>query len=356
MANSPRAEPIRIEGRPVGPGHPCFVIAEIGVNHNGDTELAHRMIDVAADAGADCVKFQTFKAEEFCNSPEEVYEYVSQGQVTRESMMAMFKRLELRHDDHPALFAHARARGLVPMSTPADPVAVELLERLNVGAYKIGSDDLVFTGFIETVARKGKPMIVSAGMADAEDVRRAAATIASTGNRDVIMLHCVSEYPAPDQAVNLRKMDGLRELTGYLVGFSDHSLGITAALGAAALGACVIEKHFTLDRDLPGPDHRFSADPAELAALVRDVRRVESQLGSPAIRPTQGEIAMRRTARRSIVAARDLPAGRVIAAADLAYRRPGDGLLPFEAPRLIGRRLGRAVAAGTQLSIQMVDE
>ena len=344
-----------LEGRTVGPGRPCFVIAEVGVNHNGDMDLALKMIDAAADAGADAIKFQTFKAEEFVNGPDEVYEYISQGQVIRESMLAMFQRLELPHAEHARLFDRARTRGLVPFSTPGDRLAVELLDGLGVAAYKLGSDDFTYLQFLADLAARGKPLIVSAGMAGTDDIDRAVNTIRAAGNDRFVLLHCVSEYPAPDTSVNLRKMTALRERTGALVGFSDHSEGITAALGAVALGACVIEKHFTLDRNLPGPDHRFSADPTELADLVRETRRLEAQLGTGDLVPTPAEIEMRKLARRSIVAARDLTAGTLLGPADLAYRRPGTGLMPHQADLLLGRRLRVALPAGTLLSPDQVE-
>ncbi|MEO5335321.1 MAG: N-acetylneuraminate synthase family protein [Magnetospirillum sp. WYHS-4] len=346
---------LSLESKAVGPGQPCFVIAEVGVNHNGDMDLALRMIDAAADAGVDAIKFQTFKAEEFVNSPDEVYEYISQGQAVRESMLAMFRRLELPHAEHARLFAHARARGLVPFSTPGDGLAVELLDRLEVAAYKLGSDDFTYLPFLADLAARGKPLIISTGMADTDDIDRAVSTIRSATSQRFVLLHCVSEYPAPDTSVNLRKMAALRERTGEWVGFSDHSEGITAALGAVALGACVIEKHFTLDRNLPGPDHRFSADPVELTALVREVRRLEAQMGISELVPTPAEIEMRKLARRSIVAARDLPAGTVLAPTDLAFRRPGTGLMPYQADLLLGRRLLADSPAGTLLGPDRVD-
>ena len=183
-------------GHQVGPGHPCFIVAEIGVNHNGDPDTALTMIDAIADAGADSVKFQTFSAEEFCNGPEETYEYVSQGKVVKESMLAMFQRLELKREEFARLFDHARDRGLIPLSTPTDRGAVDLLECLDAGAFKIGSDDLVYTPFLEYVASKGRPMIVSTGMADAAEIGRAVEAIRAGGNDRILLLHCVSQYPA----------------------------------------------------------------------------------------------------------------------------------------------------------------
>jgi len=346
---------LKIENRLIGEGQPCFLIAEVGINHNGDEVLAHRMVDAIADAGADCVKFQTFSAEEFMNGADQVFEYTSQGKIVRESMLAMFKRHELAASTFGRLFDHARRRGLIPLSTPTDTVAVELLNDLGVHAFKIGSDDLVYTPFLDYVARKGKPIILSTGMADALDIERAVSTISAAGNERILILHCVSVYPTPNEHVNLRRIGSLQAQFPYPIGFSDHSAGITAALGAVALGACAIEKHFTLDRNFPGPDHHFSADSAELQSLVSEVRKLEAQFGSPRLRAARGEPEMAAMARRSIVVNRDLPAGHVISAADLSYRRPGTGLMPYERDRVIGRRTRHAIAANALLALTMVE-
>ncbi|NQU57180.1 MAG: N-acetylneuraminate synthase family protein [Rhodospirillales bacterium] len=336
---------ITIDGRVIGPGQPCFIIAEIGVNHNGDVDIAHKMIDAIADAGADCVKFQTFSASEFVNNEDEIYEYLSQGKMVRESQLAMFSRLELKYEAFAELFEHAHRRGLIALSTPTDKKAADLLETLGVGGYKIGSDDLVYTPFLEYVAAKNKPLIISTGMADAVDIERAIAAIGKAGNSQVCVLHCVSLYPTPDNDVNLLKIPAMQERFACPVGFSDHSDGVTAAIGAVAIGACAVEKHFTLDKNMPGPDHRFSADPAELADLVAGIRRVEAVLGAPDIKPAASEMEMRNIARRSIVAARDLSVGHVISSDDLAYQRPGTGLMPYEAESLIGKTTRVALMA-----------
>jgi N,N'-diacetyllegionaminate synthase len=329
---------ISVDGRSISPEQACFIIAEVGVNHNGDSDTAHKMIDSIADAGADCVKFQTFSATEFVNDDNEIYEYVSQGKTVRESQLAMFTRLELKREVFAKLFEHSRQRGLIPLSTPADKGAADLLEGLDVGGYKIGSDDLVHTPFLKYVATKDKPVILSSGMADGEDIQRALDTIQSTGNDQVCVLHCVSLYPTPDGDVNLMKIPAIRKRFGCLVGFSDHSDGVTAALGAIALGACVVEKHFTLDKNMAGPDHRFSANPEELSRMVIEIRRMEAILGRPDIKPTVGERKMREIARRSIVVAHDLPAGHVISFDDLVFQRPGTGLMPYDAEKIIGKK------------------
>lgn len=337
---------MQIEGRRIGPGEPCFVIAEVGVNHNGDVGLARQLVDLAADCGADCVKFQTFRADEFVSDTGETYEYESQGQRVRESMLDMFRRLELPRAAHEELFAHARRRGLVPLSTPADVEAVDLLVGLGAGAIKIGSDDLVHAPLLRHVAATGLPVILSSGMAYEADVARAIAILRAAGAREIALLHCVSEYPAPVSSLNLRKIAAWRERFAIPVGFSDHSDGLTGALGAVALGACIVEKHVTLSRDLPGPDHRFSADPAALRALVRGIREMEQALGSSRLEPTPAERELAALCHRSIVAARDLAAGHRLAEPDLAYRRPADGLRPYQADQVLGRVLSRPLARG----------
>jgi N,N'-diacetyllegionaminate synthase len=350
------ADKIRIDGKPIGAGHPCFIIAEVGVNHNGDAETARQMIDAAAGAGVDCVKFQTFSAEEFCNSGEDIYEYISQGKVVREPMLEMFRRLELRRDEFARLFDYARKRGLVPLSTPADRPAVDLLEGIGAGAFKVGSDDLVYTPFLRYVAGKGKPIIISTGMADAADIDRAVAAVTSAGNRQLAILHCVSLYPTPPQQVNLRRMMALDRRYPFPVGFSDHSFGITAVIGAVSLGARIIEKHFTLDRAMPGPDHRFSADPAELQALVRAIRDVEQNLGDGSLALTADERRVAELCHRSIVAARDIAAGETLSDADVAFKRPGAGLMPYQIDSVLGRRARRAIPAGSMIMSDMLGD
>ena len=326
------------------------MIAEIGINHNGEPEIAKRMVEAIAATGAECVKFQTFSAEEFVNSPEETYEYHSQGKKVRESMLKMFKRLELKREEFAHLFEHARNLGLIPLSTPTDHHAVNLLSDLEVGAFKIGSDDLVYKPFLSYVAQLNKPMIISTGMANAGEIDQAVNTINNAGNNQIIILHCVSLYPTPENEVNLRKISTLRFMYDLPIGFSDHSQGITAALGAVSLGACVLEKHFTLDRNMPGPDHWFSADPEELVSLVKEVRRLESNFGKGRMWPSKAELEMADLCRRSIIAAKDVPAGHTITAEDLTYRRHGTGLLACDQDKVLGKRTRQFVSSGTFLT------
>lgn len=355
MKDAVFSKEIEIDGRKVGPGHPCFIIAEVGVNHNGDPATAIKMIEAAAEAGVDCVKFQTFSAEEFVNDPDDTYEYISQGETVKESMLAMFQRLELKREEFAKLFKRTRELGMIAFSTPTDRAAVDLLVELGTPAFKVGSDDLVYTPFLEYVAGKGLPMIISSGMAQLEDVERAVTAIGAAGLDQLILLHCVSLYPTPEDEIHLRKISALQAMYDLPIGFSDHSFGVTAALGAVALGACVIEKHFTLDRNMPGPDHRFSADPEELTRLVKEVRTLEKALGSPRLKLSAAEQEMADLCHRSIAAATDLPPGHVIAESDLIYQRPGTGLMPYETQRIVGRKTTRAIPAGTLLGLDMLD-
>ena len=347
---------ISIEGRKIGPDHPCFIIAEMGINHNGNIGLAVEMIDQMAECGVDSVKFQTFKAEEFVSDEKEEYEYLSQGKLVRESQVDMFKRLEIAYSEFSMLFKHSRKRGLIPFSTPTENEAVDLLYNLDVGAFKIGSDDLVHTPLLKYVSEKNKPIILSSGMADQDDIDRAISNISEQGNRNIALLHCVSLYPTPDESLNLTQICSLQERYNCPVGFSDHSQGLIGVFGAVAMGAKIIEKHFTIDKNLPGPDHHFSADPRELKELVVGVRRMESAMGSAEISLANGELEMRKIARRSIVAAKDISIGDLILSKDLAYQRPGTGLMPYQADLLVGRRAKANIKKNDQINLDDLKE
>jgi len=336
---------IVIENRKVGFNCPCFVIAEVGVNHNGDIDTALAMVDAIAETGADCAKFQTYTTKNVIRDPNEIYEYVSGDNIVKETQRSMLQRLELKHEDFSRLFARARERGVVPLSTPSDELAVDLLDNLGAGAFKIGSDDITHTPFLEYVGSKGKPVIISTGMADAEDIERAINTLICAGTEQICILHCVSLYPTPDDQINLKQISTLIARFPFVIGFSDHSDGIISGLGAVALGASVVEKHFTLNKNMEGPDHSFSADPLELGNLVSAIRRLEMSLGDPSIVVYETEQKMRRIARRSIVAGRDLSVGHIISADDLAYLRPGTGLMPYEKDNVLGHKTRVAIAA-----------
>lgn len=340
---------ITIGSRPIGAGHPCFVIAEAGVNHNGDIDMAHRLVDVAVESGADAIKFQTFTADRLASSDAQKAAYQMQTTDAGESQHAMLKRLELAPDAHRVLMRHCADRGIMFLSSPFDETAADLLEDLGVAAFKIPSGEIVNLPFLRHVAKKGRPIILSTGMASMDEVTAAVGTLRAAGNRDIVLLHCLSEYPADPSQVNLRAIATMAEAFQLPTGFSDHTQGIAVAVGAVALGASMIEKHFTLDRTLPGPDHRASLEPFELAEMIAGIRTVEAALGDGVKRPQPCEMENRTIVRKSLVAARDLPAGAVLTEADFTAKRPGTGLSPALLPQLIGRTLAAPVSKGVRM-------
>jgi N,N'-diacetyllegionaminate synthase len=331
-----------------------FVIAEAGVNHNGDLSLARALVDVAAAAGADAVKFQTFTADGLVTRGAPTAEYQQRALAGEASQHAMLSALELSSAAHEALSAHCAARGIEFMSTPFDVESAHYLKRLGVRRLKISSGDVTNLPMLEVVGGLGLPVLLSTGMADLDEVDAAVATLRGSGLTDLIILQCVSNYPADPALTNLRAMDTLAERFGVPVGLSDHSMGITVAIAAVARGAVCVEKHFTVDRSLPGPDHQASLLPDELTALVRAVRDVEGALGDGVKRPVPSELPIRLVARKSLVAGRDLPAGTVIRREDLVILRPGTGLPPSALPRVVGRRTARAVPVDSPLTDDML--
>ena len=349
------APEIAIGGRRVGPDQPCFVIAEAGVNHNGDLELARRLVDAAAEAGADAVKFQTFSADRLATAAAPLADYQRRNTGIEDSQRAMLHRLELTAEAHRELMARCRERGILFLSSPFDEDSADFLEELGVPAFKIPSGELTNVPFLAHVARKGRPLIVSTGMATLDEVRPAVETIRQAGSPPLALLHCVSSYPAQPADVNLRAMATLREAFAAPVGFSDHTAGTDIALAAVALGANILEKHLTLDRTLPGPDHLASLEPDEWIAMVAALRRIEAALGDGRKRPAPSEADAARVARKSLVAAGDLPAGCVLRRDHLAVRRPGTGLPPGRLESVLGRRLRQALAAGAVLTEDLLE-
>ncbi len=346
---------IDIAGRKVGSGQPCFIIAEAGVNHNGRIELAGRLIDAAAAAGADAVKFQSFKAEILATPAAPKAQYQLSGTDETESQMAMLQRLELSPGAHCELRDHARARGIIFLSTPFDEISADLLAEVGVPAFKISSGDVTNLPLLEHIARKGKPVILSTGMSDLTEVRAALTALRAAGCKQLVVLHCVSNYPANAADVNLRAMQTMTMEFGVPVGYSDHTEGIEVALAAVALGACVIEKHFTLDRNLPGPDHKASLEPDELARMVESIRKVEAALGDGRKARADSEADTMQVARRSLTAARDIPAGTILTRGLIAIQRPGTGISPALLSSLVGRRVCVDVSAGSLLSFEMIE-
>jgi N,N'-diacetyllegionaminate synthase len=335
---------VTVGERAVGPGEPCFVIAEAGVNHNGDLELALRLVDAAAEAGADAVKFQTFQAEGVAAVGAPKADYQLDTTPAGESQLEMLKRLELDADAYRTLKEAAERRGLVFLSTPFDVGSVDLLDELRVDAFKVASPDLTNLPLLEEIGRRGRPVFLSTGLGTLAEVEAGVAALKTAGATEVVVLHCVSEYPAAAADANLRAMATIADRVGCPVGYSDHTEGLEVALAAVALGACALEKHFTLDRTLPGPDQRASLEPTELSALVAGIRRVESALGTGSKEPTEAERRNAQLVRRSLAAAGDLPAGVVLTPDMLVALRPGTGISPARIDEVVGRKLARSVA------------
>jgi N,N'-diacetyllegionaminate synthase len=345
---------VTVASRPIGPGYPCFIIAEAGVNHNGDLGLAQQMIDVAAKVGADAVKFQAYKAERLVTQDAPKAEYQVRATGGAESQLDMLRRLEVAPEGQRILTEYCRRKGIMFLSTPFDEGSADVLERLDIPAFKIPSGEVTNLPFLAYVARKKRPMILSTGMASLGEVEMAVHTIQAAGNQDVILLHCVSNYPADPRDVNLRAIETMARAFQLPIGYSDHTLGIEIPIVSVALGACVLEKHFTLDRNLPGPDHQASAEPDELAAMVSGIRKIESALGHGRKIPASSEAATAVIARKSLVAARDLPQGTTLTEDLIAIKRPGTGLPPVMRESLVGRKLRVAVPADTLLSLDML--
>lgn len=341
---------IRIGERNIGPGEPCFITAEIGLNHNGEMAIARSTIEAAVEAGADGVKFQNYVTSDFLEDDRLTYTYISGGREITESQLAMFKRCELSEQQLSDLKKHCDQLGVVFFSTPTSMAGVELLRRLGTPLLKNGSDFLTHLPLIRGMAETGLPTVLSTGMALVSEIDDAVSAFREAGGNDLILLHCTSSYPTPPEEINLMRIPVLADTFGCLSGFSDHSEGTTAAVGARALGACFIEKHFTLDRALPGPDHRFSSDPAELRELVRAIRSLESALGTSRLGPTRSEVQGRAGFRLSCSATCDLPAGTRVLPEHLAFRRPGSGIPPKHGPALCGLELKRSIKRGQAIT------
>jgi N,N'-diacetyllegionaminate synthase len=340
--------PVPIGKRRVGDG-PVFVIAEAGVNHNGDPVMAARLIDAAAAAGADAVKFQTFDPAALASpgAPTAAYQRrAGQSGVDQREMLA---RLALPAEAWAGLQRRAHERGIEFLSTPFDDGAADLLDGLGVPAFKVGSGELTNLPFIARLAARGRPLLLSTGMADMVEVAAAVDTVRANGDPPLALFHCVSSYPADPADANLRAIETLRRAFGVPTGWSDHTPGIEVAVAAVAAGATLIEKHLTLDRRLPGPDHAASLEPDEFEALVRSVRAIEAAMGSGDKVPVAAERDVARVARRSLHWRRSLPAGHVVGDDDVDILRPGTGLAPALAGSLVGRRTGRKVAAGSMV-------
>lgn len=345
---------ITIANQSIGVGYPCFVIAEAGVNHNGDLQMALQLVDAAAKAGANAIKFQTFKTEHLVTPYAQKATYQKQTTSVHESQFDMLKRLELSPENHKIILAHCKEKNILFMSTPFEEDSANFLESLNISVFKIPSGEITNLPFLNHVAKKQIPLIVSTGMSHLGEVEAAIDTISGTGNNQLALLHCISNYPTVPADVNLKAMYTLHTAFGYPVGYSDHTEGIEITLAAVALGACIIEKHFTLDRTLPGPDHQASLEPQELCELIEGIRKVESALGSGHKIPASSEKNSASVIRKSLVASQNISKGETLTENVIAIRRPGTGLPPAMRAFLVGRTTKVDISEGTVISLDML--
>lgn len=349
IAAAERPSPIRVGDHLVGPGNPSFLIAEAGVNHNGSLDRALELVDVAFASGANAVKFQSFIPELVVGPSADMAEYQKTNTGRADSMLDMVRELALGIREHRVIAEHCRRRGIMFLSTPFDEASADLLAELGVPAFKISSGDLTHHSLLKHVARKGRPLLVSTGMSTLAEVHQAVRAIRIAGGPDVALFHCVSNYPAAPSDCNLSAISTLRAAFRVPVGWSDHTLGVEVSVAAVAQGAALIEKHLTLDKSLPGPDHRASLDPSEFRELVRAIRSVESAMGDGIKVPQASEAGTATVARRSVHAAVDLEAGHVLRAGDLRVLRPSTGIPPQFVESLPGRRLRVSVREGNPI-------
>lgn len=332
--------------RVIGSGSNVFVIAEIGINHDGSVSQAEKLIDAAAECGADAVKFQSYRVDRLLIPSRERYVQQSDGS---ESAYQMLRRCELSWESQEKLKKCADARGIMFLSTPFDEESADFLDSIGVPAFKIASADITHVPLLRHVASKGKPVLLSTGMSFLSEVADAVYNLRSFGAKEILLMHCVSAYPASPQHMNLRALQTLQSYFELSVGLSDHSEGILIPLIAVALGAVLVEKHFTLDKNAPGPDHKASMDPNDLKTLVKNLRDVEASLGDGRKRPSDVEEESRLFGRRSIVAAVDIRAHETIAQWMLTFKRPGSGLEPRNCEKLIGMTARRNIGKDTIL-------
>ena len=335
---------IEFSGYKIGSGQPCFIIAEAGVNHNGDPNTARQLIDVAVQSGADAVKFQTFKSENVISKSAPKAEYQKQTTGSDESQFEMIKKLELDPDVHKELIEYCQKKNILFLSTPFDHESIDLLDSLNVPLFKIPSGEITNLPYLRHIGRIGKPVIMSSGMATLGEIESALGILTNGGIRieDITVLHCNTEYPTPMQDVNLRAMKTMAAaFPGIRIGYSDHTLGIEIPIAAVAMGATVIEKHFTLDRNMEGPDHQASLEPNELKAMVQAIRNIEKAMGNGWKKPSPSERKNLSVARKSIVAAKAIREGDIFSEENLTVKRPGTGISPMRWDEIVGKRAGK---------------
>lgn len=315
-----------------------YIIAEAGVNHNGSIEIAKQLIDAAVQAGVDAVKFQTFKTESLVCKDAKKAEYQTETTDKAESQFEMLKKLELTVDMHKELIEYCKQKNVAFLSTPFDLESIDLLEQLGMEVYKIPSGEITNYPYLRKIGHTGKKVIMSTGMSSIEEVRQAVKVLRENGSKEVVVLHCNTEYPTPMSDVNLKAMLTLKEELGLEVGYSDHTKGIEVPIAATALGATVIEKHFTLDKNMVGPDHKASLEPEELKQMVQAIRNIEKALGDGKKEPSQSEKKNIQVVRKSIVAKCDISAGETFSENNITTKRPGTGINPMNWEKVIGKK------------------
>ncbi|MCL5062030.1 MAG: N-acetylneuraminate synthase [Nitrospirae bacterium] len=317
-----------------------FIIAEAGVNHNGSIEIAKKMVDAAVEAGADAIKFQTFNAEKLVSRFAQKAEYQKRSTGSGETQFEMLKKLELSVEEHKELIKHCKKKGIIFLSSPFDLNSIDFLNELGLKIFKIPSGEIINLPYLKKIGGLKKKVILSTGMADLGEIEDAMDILMDSGTskEDITVLHCTTEYPTLMEEANLRAMLAIRDAFKINVGYSDHTLGIEISIAAVALGAAVIEKHFTLDRNMPGPDHKASLEPQELNAMVKTIRNVEKAKGSGIKKPSPSEIKNISAARKSIVASKDIKKGEIFRDENITTKRPGTGISPMEWDRIIGRK------------------
>lgn len=342
---------MQIADKPIGNGNSCFIVAEAGVNHNGKFSLAKKMINAAKKVGADAIKFQVFKADRVVarTAPKAAYQKTATG---KGSQYEMLKKLELTGHEFKELAAYARRRNIIFLASAFDEESVDLLDELKVPAFKVPSGEITNLPLLKHIARKKKPVILSTGMSTVGEIEDAVSVIKENGTEEIALLHCTSDYPAKIEEINLKAMETLRRVFGLPVGISDHSLGINVPIAAVSLGAAIVEKHFTLDKTLRGPDHKASLEPCEFEEMVEAIRAVEKALGDGIKKLTPAEEEIKKVVRKSIVARIKIPKGVVIKEDMLSVKRPGMGIDPKHMDKIIGKRAKKDIEPDEQITFE----
>lgn len=345
----------KIGNKNIGKAGEVFVIAEAGVNHNGDKTIAKKLIDAAIWAGADAIKFQTYKTEKLVTAYADMAKYQKDNIGVSDSQFNMLKKLEVSFNDFKELKEYCEEKGIMFLSTPFDFESAHFLNSIGMEAFKISSGDLTNIPLIEYISKYNKPIILSSGMATLGEIEEALSTIYGSNLKDVAVLHCTTNYPAKLESVNLRAMITIRDAFEVVCGYSDHTEGIFVSVAATSMGANIIEKHFTLDKNMQGPDHKASLEPNELKEMINNIRNIQIAMGSSIKMFTKSEEETRTVARKSIVASRNIAAGEIISMEDMEFKRPGTGLMPKYYKDILGKRSRKNIGIDEQIDFSMIE-